>query len=148
MNSFTIEGRLPGLNEVISSNRSNKFKGAKLKRDTQDLIGFYIRKALMDGSLRPVKGPVEISIHFNERTKRRDVDNIQSAQKFILDAMVEQGVLPDDSQRFVRQIYHLIIPDKTDKVEVIIHDRETGREKTEKDLLAQEGSEGERIQAE
>ena len=126
MNSFTIEARLPGLNEVISSNRSNRYKGAQQKRSVQDMIGFYILKALNDGSLKSVKTPVEISIHWNEKSKRRDVDNIQSAQKFVLDAMVEHGIIPDDSQRWVKQIYHLVIPGKEDKVEVIIHDSETG----------------------
>ena len=37
-----IEQRLPGLNEVINANRRNKYLGAKLKRETEEIIGQYI----------------------------------------------------------------------------------------------------------
>lgn len=39
---------------------------------------------------------------------RRDADNIQSAQKFILDAMVKCGVIKNDSRKYISQIYHHI----------------------------------------
>lgn len=122
MNHFVIDEKLPGLNQVLDANRANRIMGAKLKREVQDEIGQYIRIALMHGDLVPPGRQVTISITWHEKTKRRDADNIQSAQKFILDAMVEQGVLEDDSRRYVTQIYHHIVDDKRDYVEVYVND--------------------------
>ena len=35
---------------------------------------------------------------------RRDIDNVRFAAKFVLDALVETGVIPNDTQRYVRSI--------------------------------------------
>ena len=59
-----------------------------------------------------------VRFEWHERTKRRDADNIASAKKFILDALVEMGVLPDDSRKYVKGFYDVIIDDKTDFVRV------------------------------
>ena len=123
MNHFTIEQKLPSLNDVISKNRANRMMGAKLKREVQDDILTYIRLAVLHGDLHASSGKrCTLSITWHEKTKRRDVDNIQSAQKFILDAMVEGGILEDDSRKYVAQIYHHIVDDERDFVEVYIND--------------------------
>ncbi len=36
-----------------------------------------------------------------EEDKRRDIDNIAFAKKFILDALVKTGILPDDSRKWL-----------------------------------------------
>lgn len=48
--------------------------------------------------------PVEIFIIFYEPNRRRDVDNVYSAQKYILDGLVRAGVLQGDGQRWVRDV--------------------------------------------
>lgn len=113
--TFIIESKLPSLNEVILKNRANRFIGAKLKKEIQAMIGWYILQA----RLEPVERCI-IRIRWHEATRRRDADNIQSAQKFILDALVQQKILKDDSRKYVEQIYHEIIDDKRDFVEVEI----------------------------
>lgn len=117
--SFVIEGKLPSLNEVIRENRSNRYAGAKLKKEIETLIGWAIKKA----KLTPITTPCVIEIEWHEATKRRDVDNIQSSQKFILDAMVKNGVLKNDSRRYVKQVYHNVIDD--DKNLVVVWIKET-----------------------
>ncbi|MDE5582449.1 MAG: RusA family crossover junction endodeoxyribonuclease [Ruminococcus sp.] len=120
MNGFTIHAKLPSLNEVINKDRSNRFAGAVYKKDTEKLISRYIAKALTTGELKPVSEAVTIRIDWYEKTRRRDVDNIQSSQKFILDALVSNGVLPDDNRRYVKQIYHTIHDSTENKVSVSI----------------------------
>lgn len=119
---FKIEQRLPSMNELIEANRQNRFKGAKMKRDTEDIIGQYIRIARLRGTIKPISEPVEVHIEWHERTKKRDCDNIQSAQKFILDALQKQGILVNDNRRYVRQIYSKIIDDTADFVEVTLRE--------------------------
>ena len=119
-NGFTIHAKLPSLNEVINKDRSNRFAGANYKKSTEKVISRYIEKALLSGELKPVSVPCTVRIDWYEKTKRRDVDNVQSSQKFILDALVSNGVLPDDSRRYITQIYHRIIDGDENKVSVML----------------------------
>ena len=109
VNSFEIHGKLPSLNEVINANRTNRYAGAKLKRDIEILISAAISAAIKNGSLRPIEQSCIICIQWYEATRRRDADNIQSSQKFILDALVKCGILKNDSRKYVTQIYHEIV---------------------------------------
>ena len=119
-NTFIIEERLPSLNETIDKNRTNRYAGAKFKKSIEDMIGWSIKEALLKKTLTPVIKPCVIEIDWHEATKRRDADNIQSSLKFILDAMVKNNILQNDSRRYVRQIYHNIIDDEIDYVVVRI----------------------------
>lgn len=117
---FTIEGKLPSLNDVIAKNRTNRYVGADFKKKIETSIGWAIKKA----KLKPIETPCVIEIEWHEATKRRDVDNIHSSVKFILDALVKNGILKNDSRRYVKQIYHEVIDDTTDFVVVKIKECE------------------------
>ena len=96
MQSFAIEQRLPGLNEYINALNINRYKGNALKREAQDAIGLAIKRA----RLEPVtEYPVFVLFEWHEKTRRRDLDNIASAKKFILDALQECGILEGDGQK-------------------------------------------------
>ena len=89
-----IPGRLPGLNEIIAAERTNKYKGAALKRDAGALVSACIRQQLQ--GYRP-RTPVEMRYLWIEPNRRRDKDNISSGgRKIIQDALVRCGVLADD----------------------------------------------------
>ncbi len=90
--SFSIAGSLPGLNEYTAACRTNPHAGAKLKRGAQMVVAAYARC-----KKPPVfDGPVFITFAWHEPNRRRDADNVAFAKKFILDALVGLGVLPDD----------------------------------------------------
>lgn len=124
MNEVIIGAQLPTLNEYTRSNRSHWSKGAKFKQNIEDLIGWYIVKAIRVNLLHPVVKPCELYIEWHERTKKRDVDNIQSAQKFILDALQKHNIIKNDSRRYVKQIHHNVVDDKIDYVVVRIEEVE------------------------
>ena len=111
MNTFKIKQKLPSLNDTLRYNRSNAYLGARFKKEVEEVIGWSIRQALASKTLHRVETPVIVKIYWHEKTQRRDVDNIQSSQKFILDALVNMGVLVDDSRKYVKQIQHEIIDD-------------------------------------
>ena len=116
---FTIDEKLPSLNEVINKNRLNRYAGAKMKKDLERLIGAYILKAKREGTLEPLgEHGCIITMQFFEKTRRRDVDNIQSSQKFNLDALQKYGILKNDSRKYVKQIYHEIVDSDRDGVAV------------------------------
>lgn len=123
---FIIKAKLPSLNEYIRACRSNRYAGAKFKEEVEELIGWSIKQAQTAGKL-PSMGdtPCKIYINWNERTKKRDVDNIQSAQKFILDALQTYGVIKNDSRKYVKQIYHNVNDATEDSVLVRLEEYES-----------------------
>ena len=90
-----IPMKLPSLNDYIRVCRSNKYLANKYKADIEQEIGLYLMK--MPRMTKPIR------IHFTwiESTKKRDLDNICFAKKFILDAMVKYGKLKDDNRKYV-----------------------------------------------
>ena len=106
---FTIQGKLISLNEYINTERTNRYAAAKLKKDQQELIGWAIKQY----KLTPItKYPVILNITWYEKNNRRDTDNIVFAKKFLMDSLVNQGILTDDSRKYVVGFNELI---KTDK---------------------------------
>lgn len=93
---FEIPFSLPGLNQVNAANRTNPYAGAKLKRDVDAGICAVIRSA----GIQPVRYPCIVHMTFSE-PGRRDADNVESAKKFILDALVKSGVIPNDNPKHV-----------------------------------------------
>ena len=95
---FTIDGRLPSLNDYCKAERSGYHAANNMKHSYQTLISAYIRRS----RLKPIKYPVKIVYRFYEPNKRRDKDNIAGiAHKFIQDALVNDGILKDDGWDYV-----------------------------------------------
>ena len=94
------------LNEYVNINRSSARKGNIAKREQTELVSYFIKTA----RLKPMKGPIEIAVSWieghNRNGRLRDVDNISFGVKFIMDALVECGIIPDDNPRIVRNVYH------------------------------------------
>jgi Holliday junction resolvase RusA-like endonuclease len=107
--AFTIDGTLPSLNEIIDAAKNNRFGYAELKRNLLTAVAAYIRRGRMPKFDRPVK----VTIDWYERNHRRDLDNIiGGGTKPILDALVVTGILPNDTQRWIRSIAnHFPAPD-------------------------------------
>ena len=98
MQQMTIPGRLDGLNEYTRACRSHRMSGAQMKRRNQDAVRWCAKAA----RLKPCGGRVRIRYAFYEAplkkgARLRDKSNIAAfAVKVIEDALVEEGVLPDD----------------------------------------------------
>ncbi len=91
-----IDLKLPSLNDYVNVCRSNPYKASKYKRNIEHDIGLFIK------DLPRFDKPVRIKFEWVEINKRRDLDNIAFAKKFILDSMVKYGKLEDDSQKYVK----------------------------------------------
>ena len=116
MIKYTLDIKLPSLNEVINANRTHQMAGAKLKKTIEDELCWLIKSQ----GLKRITRPCIVHIKWQEKDKRRDVDNIISSQKFILDSLVKMGVLPDDNQKWVKQIVPIVETSKDKKYKVII----------------------------
>lgn len=97
---FTIPGRLSGMNELIAYNRTNVYKGSKLKKDSQMLVMYEINHQLHGIH---IENPVIMHYHFWEPNSKRDIDNVASfAMKVIQDALVKCRVLDNDGWKNIR----------------------------------------------
>lgn len=105
--SFTIPGTLPGLNEIIAACRNNRYGAAKQKREVEARILPFLR------TLPPLRRPVTLYITWYEPDhtqtgrgrKKRDRDNIRAGAKFIQDALVTAGKLPNDGWNEIKNIF-------------------------------------------
>ena len=86
---------LPSLNDYINVCRKNRYESARLKKKMERNISCFL------DNCPSFDHPVKIHFHWIEKTKKRDLDNICFAKKFILDAMVKSGKLKDDNRKFV-----------------------------------------------
>lgn len=98
MDKIEIPFRLPSLNEYIKASKvikGNWNAGNQMKQDTQHSIYYFIKR------LPEYKKPVKIHFHWVEENKKRDLDNICFAKKFILDSLVKAGKLKNDNRKYV-----------------------------------------------
>lgn len=104
-NIVEIPMRLPSLNEYINACKTQGYrsyyknkhwnKGNQMKQQIQKDIEPYLKK------LGVFNNGIRVNFTWIEPDKKRDLDNICFAKKFILDAMVNGGVIPDDNSRYV-----------------------------------------------
>lgn len=115
-----IYGSLPRLNEYTKVSRGNKYASSTLKKETEQLIRYYIKTQ----RIQPVLSPVRLFINWYEKDMRRDADNVIFAKKFILDALVAEGVLMNDSRKYVVGFVENVLVDKKNpRIEVELADQ-------------------------
>lgn len=123
MKKLIIPGRLAGLNEYISAERTNRFKAAKLKRESMDTVLWACK-----GCLRGWKAQKRVWMHYKwyEPNSKRDMDNISSyGRKIIQDALVEGHYLQNDSWKDIAGFDdEFFVDKKLPRVEVWIEERD------------------------
>lgn len=102
MITLIINGDLPSLNEYTKANRSKYGQsiGAKIKRDAEHLIALYIKSQGLTST--HYTRPVRIDFRWYMENQRKDPDNVCFAKKFILDALVRNGILENDNYSHVK----------------------------------------------
>lgn len=118
--SFTIQGELTDLNSFLKAVNSNRFVGAKIKATETARAKLSAQKA----KLKPAtEYPVYISYHWYSKNRKKDIDNIAYAKKYINDGLVEAGVLKNDGQKYVAGFRDNFYIDETNpRVEIFIED--------------------------
>jgi Holliday junction resolvase RusA-like endonuclease len=97
--SFFIIGPMPSLNDWVGNRTRWHYRA--VKAEWSGTIRYRIKHA----KLKPMACAF-VSFAWHEKNRKRDPDNIMSAQKFILDALVEAKILPDDGWDEVLGLTH------------------------------------------
>lgn len=111
--------RLPSLNEYTAKCRIQRGTwnaGNDMKRKTQDELFPYLLQ------LPRFTTPIKLNFIWHEKDKRRDLDNVCFAKKFILDAMQECGRLPNDNSKYIKGFSDEAVYDGKYGVEIIINE--------------------------
>lgn len=122
MTKLTINGRLPGFNEMFAAANTNRHIGNHLKQQAQNAVMWHIRQ-----QLRGVHydNPVILHYAYYEPNRKRDKDNVSAgAHKIVQDALVKTGVIRNDGWRDVAGFTDLIWDVDADnpRVEVMIEE--------------------------
>ena len=96
---ITIPYNPPSLNKIINANR---YANAKLKKDWSNIMWFEIYRSINETGASKFKDKVHMKIIINFKTKgRRDWDNFIGGLKYLIDPLVENGVIKDDSRKII-----------------------------------------------
>lgn len=114
-----IHDTFPSLNDYIEKERIHRLAGAKMKGEQTDRVAWQVKK------MGKFTKPVTIHFRWHEINRKRDPDNIIFAKKFVLDGLVVAGVLPNDTQKYIKGFYESIVinPSKPG-VEILIVDED------------------------
>lgn len=128
MTKLIIEGSLPGLNEYTNACRGSWASGASMKKVSQSIVSTYIAKYLKGVKF---ERPVRLTFRWYEKNQMRDLDNVAFAKKFILDALVQRGVLIDDGWRYVKGYRdEFYVDKKRPRIEVEFEELESGQKES------------------
>lgn len=116
---FIIYGKMPSLNEYTAANRSNQYAGATMKKKAENVVIWSIKRDLPN---EHIKVPVTVDFRWIEANKRRDLDNIAFAKKFILDGMVKSGLLENDNWSHVKGFTDSFEIGESNRVEVTVNE--------------------------
>lgn len=95
MITIIIPGRLPGYNELTHGHWA---KCQNIKDDAMELVGWVVKAE----KVQPVRGKALVKITCFEPNKKRDPSNVRSgAEKVVLDALQNQGIIRNDNWRWL-----------------------------------------------
>jgi hypothetical protein len=108
----SIPHRFVSLNDYINAERTNKYMGAKIKKSETQVAENAFR------GLQPILDPCKVRFTWVVTDKRRDLDNIAFAKKYILDGAVSAGVLKGDNMKYIVGFEDVLAFGDSEKVEV------------------------------
>ena len=102
---FFVPGPLPGANDII---RKHHMVYSRLKAQW----GLTIARCIIVAKLKRAQR-CRIFFCWQEPNNRRDDDNVIFAQKFVLDALRDTKIIPDDRRQFIESLTHRVIVEPT-----------------------------------
>ena len=101
--SFFVPGPLPGRNEQEAAARGNRYAAASMKKAWTERVYQIIVGCLPV----PKFEKVVIVLHWFEKDRRRDKDNIFGFVKYLLDGMVKAGLIENDGWKHVENFVNI-----------------------------------------
>lgn len=96
--TLTIPGELTDLNTYTRAQRSHRKYGASIKKEETERVAWEIKA---QPHPKVTSYPVHITYTWYMKDRRKDLDNVAFAKKFINDGLVLAGVLAGDGQQHI-----------------------------------------------
>lgn len=106
------------LNDYIKSERGNKYAAAKIKENNTQIAVIYCKKYVKE--FQKLKPPFKLKFTWHLKNKKKDLDNICFAKKFILDGLVKAGCIKSDGQNYINAFEDRIEYSQLEFVEIEI----------------------------
>ena len=97
MEKIVINGTLPSLNTIINEAKKHPMAYASMKNESTQTCQWPMKELPPD--FTPDK--VFLDITYFVPNWRTDPDNVAAAKKFIMDALVEEEIIEDDTHKFI-----------------------------------------------
>jgi hypothetical protein len=81
-------------------NRSNRYSGAKKKKQATNICSVHTQKAIQEG-FKLKKLPADLQFDWYAKDRRTDKDNLAFQRKFIFDGIQKAGLIPNDNWEYV-----------------------------------------------
>ena len=105
---ITIPGELPNLNAALAGAKRHWSSYAQIKKTQTNKVAWIAK-----GQLTPITPPINLIFFWVTKTRRVDPDNVSHGAKYIIDGLVNAGILPNDGRKVIRSLTHLFPePDK------------------------------------
>ncbi len=108
--------KLLTLNEYILLERTNKFISANKKKQLTHKVK-NICKSQVIGNVK-FSDVYDVRIDWHRTDNRHDSDNVFFGVKFLLDGMVQENIIPNDSRKHIRNIFNFI--HKSNKEHIVL----------------------------
>lgn len=120
---LVIHARLNNLNDYISAERTSRYMDADMKARNEALVKLAIKQQMR--GIR-IGEPVFMEYRWYEKNRRRDLDNISSfGRKVIQDALVQTHVLQNDGWKEIEGFSDEFFVDADNpRIEVLIREVE------------------------
>lgn len=123
MEKIVIDGDFPGLNQIINTAKTHFGAYSQMKKEHTERVQWACKELSPD--FEPDR--VFLNITYFVPNWRKDQDNIAVAKKFILDGMVEEGIIEDDSHQYIAGWKERFKKDKENpRIEVVVEEVEQG----------------------
>ena len=115
---LVIPGELADLNTFIDDLKASRWRGQRVKNEETDRVAWLAKAQRLQ---TVTEYPVKITYTWYLKDRRKDLDNIVFAKKFINDGLVRAGVLENDGQKQIMGFSDIFYIDKNNpRVEVEI----------------------------
>lgn len=88
--TFEVPGRFVSLNEFYKMHPMQQYS---TKREHDERVAWSAKAA----KLKPVRHRIRYHVLWIEQNRRRDLDNVAFAKKFIQDGLVKAGIIKNDT---------------------------------------------------
>jgi Holliday junction resolvase RusA-like endonuclease len=105
------------LNTYINQERGHWSKAAAIKKD----LTFLVKMEAKSQKLKIMQSPIAVTCIWETKNEKKDPDNLAFGLKFILDGLVQAGILKNDGYGDIISITHFFAATGKDQVNVTLY---------------------------